>query len=115
MGECSCEVGVNDVAVYVGQGVGDTDTVCFGGLLRQCMIHGGIVVVGSINGCGKGVRLKWGLGGSLVLAGLVQVPLGGCNGFWEMSRDSAGCEAWPRGELVVIDGLDPCGWTWTIT
>ena len=62
--------------MYVGEGKGDTYAVRFFGLLRRqaiSVVIGVVVALGGVYRCG--------LGGALVFAGLVQVPLGCGNGF----------------------------------
>ncbi len=62
--------------MYVGEGKGDIYAVRFVGLLRRRAIS---VVIGVVVALGGVDRV--GLGGALVFAGLVQVPLGCGDGF----------------------------------
>jgi hypothetical protein len=40
----------------------------------------------------------------------VEVPFDGSDGLWEFFSDEYGCEAWPSGEVAIVDGFDPGRW-----
>jgi hypothetical protein len=51
-------------------------------------------------------------GGELIFASLVKMALRRGEGFWEMFSHSFSCEPRPRGEMAIIDGVNPrsCDW-----